>query len=96
MINRLFARPNSSLSYLTRRNPVRPFNFALKQQLAFVADLEAQLQELELRFASNSCPPPIPQQRIDAAAYEPEDVNEPCTYDDFGLVEGLDLDVSWM
>ena len=93
MTNRLF---DHSTSLLSSRSSVRPFNFALKQQLAFAAEIEAQLLELEQRFASEPCTALFPQQRMDAAASAINDAYEPCTYDDFGLVEGLELDVSWM
>ena len=96
MINRFFDRPNFYSNGYSSENSELPFNFALKQQLLFADDLEEQLLELERRFATKPCPPPIPQQRIDAAAFTTESACEPCTYDDFGLVVGLELDVSWM
>ena len=93
MTNRLFDRSTSDLN---SRNSVRPFNFALKQQLAFDAELESQLLELEQRFVSKPCVPLLPEQRMNTASTATDDACEPCTYDDFGLVEGLELDVSWM
>lgn len=96
MTNRFFDRQNSCFRDLNRRNSVRPFNFAFKQQRAFVAELEQQLLELEKQFATQRCVPPIPQQRTSTAVSASDSQCHRCTYDDFGLVEGLDLDVSWM
>lgn len=89
MINRVFPERAGSPFSFTGRNFARPFDFATKEQLAFAIELERQLLELEQRFANKACADPIPQQRMGGDC-------EPCTYDDFGLVEGLELDVSWM
>ena len=91
MINSIFDR---SKSKFTHRNSERPFDIAGKQQLAFAADLEQELRELERRFTSNFCALSFDQQNADATTTQ--GVSEPCTYDDFGLVEGLALDVDWM
>jgi len=93
MTNRLFDRRTPILN---SRNFERPVNFTLKEQLAFTAELESQLLEFERRFVNNSCAPLVPRQRINAASSVTGNACEPCTYDDFGLVEGLELDVSWM
>jgi len=91
MTNRLYSRPKTNF---TNPQPERPFNFAKEQHLTFAADLDGQILELEQRFASKTCAPPIPQQRISTASSNAE--SEPCTFDDFGLVQGLEIDVSWM
>ena len=93
MTNRILDR---STSNVTRRNSELPFNFALKQQRAFVTELEQDLLELERRFTSNQCALCFAQQALNNATTATDSASEPCTYDDFGLVEGLDLDVSWM
>ena len=105
MTNRIFARSNSNVvSRNSELNFEQPFNFALKHQLAFSAELESQLLKLEQRFLSNLCTLPTVQQRLSlgvTAIVSDANVSdagaiEPCTYDDFGLVEGLELDVHWM
>ena len=93
MTNRIFGR---STKIFARRNFVRPFDFDLKQQLVFSAELDQELRELERRFTSKQCAICFVQQDLGTAATASEGASEPCTYDDFGLVEGLDLDVSWM
>jgi hypothetical protein len=93
MINRLSARPGSSF---TNSNSERPFDFAREQHLKFSADLDGQILELEQRHALQTCAPQIPQQRINTNASTAHDEREPCTFDDFGLVQGLEIDVSWM
>jgi len=93
MTNRLFARPASNF---THPQPERPFNFAKEQHLIFTADLDGQILELEQRFASKTCASPIPQQRISTASSNADNEPEPCKFDDFGLVQGLEIDVQWM
>ena len=93
MTNRFFSRPTSNF---TTPQPERPFNFSKEQHLTFTADLDGQIFELEQRFASKTCTPPIPQQRLGTVASNTDGECEPCTFDDFGLVQGLEIDVSWM
>lgn len=93
MTNRLFAHVASNF---TNTNPEPPFKFARKQHLTFTADLDGQILELEQRHASKACAPPIPQQRIGIAASTTDGECEQCTFDDFGLVQGLEIDVQWM
>lgn len=96
MINRIFARSKSNFN---SRNSERPFNFTLKQQLAFDAEMDQQLLDLERRFTSDQCAICFAQQQLNTAASATDGsdgASEPCTYDDFGLVEGLELDVNWM
>ena len=99
MINRLLNGPNFLFNRRhieSSENSERPFNFAAKQQLMFAADLEEQLVELEQRYVSKPCASPVPQQRINTAVATADSDCEPCTYDDFGLVVGVELDVCWM
>ena len=93
MTNRFFSRPTSNF---TTPQTERPFNFTKEQHLTFTADLDGQIFELEQRFASKTCTPPIPQQRLGNVASDTDGEFEPCTFDDFGLVQGLEIDVSWM
>ena len=89
MTNRLFPRPTSNFTNL---NSQAAFNFDPEQHHAFAAELDRQILELENRHAIKTCAPPVPQERIGAADGE----YESCTFDDFGLVQGLEIDVSWM
>lgn len=89
MTNRLFPRPTSNFTNL---NSEQPFNFDPEQHNTLAADLDRQMLELEKRYAIKTCAPPILQERIGAADVE----YESCTFDDFGLVHGLEIDVSWM
>ena len=93
MINRLFARATSNI---TIPNSEHPFHFAKEQHLKFSADLDGQMLELERRHACKTCAPLIPQQRINTVEPIVECPVESVTYDDFGLVQGLQIDVSWM
>ena len=104
MTNRIFTRSNSNFAnrssdLIPKLNSEQPFNFAVKRQLAFSAELETQLLELEQHFVSNLRALPSAQQRLSSAAVaivSDDNACGPCTYDDFGLVEGIDLDVHWM
>ena len=94
MTNRFFSRPTSNF---TNPRPERPFYFATEQHLTFSADLDGKILELEQRHTSKTCASPIPQQRINTASSNADSSkSEPCTFDDFGLVQGLEIDVSWM
>lgn len=92
MTNRLFPRPASNFTNLSSE---RPFNFDQEQHLTFTADLDGQLLELEKRHAIKKCATPIPQQRINTVA-STDGEYAPCAFDDFGLVQGLEIDASWM
>ena len=89
MTNRLFPRPTSKFTNL---NSEAAFNFDPEQHRAFAADLDGQMLELEKRHAIKTCAPPIPQERMGAEHGK----YDSCTFDDFGLVQGLEIDVSWM
>jgi hypothetical protein len=102
MINRLFDRSFGRQNFSFDRgvfrgaeDPPLPFEFALKQDLAFAADLQQQLLKLEERFAREAC---SHRDAHNSVLAEPAlDCRcQRCTYDDFGLVEGLDLDPNWM
>lgn len=93
MTNRLFPRPESNF---TNFNSQRPANSSRQQHLAFAADLERQILEFEQRHAMQTCDPSIPQQRISNVASTAHAESEPCLFDDFGLVQGLEIDVRWM
>lgn len=93
MINRLFARPQSNF---THPNSQRPVNFARERHLTFAADLDRQMLECEQRHAVKTYVPSIPRHRIGTAASTPHVEIESCMFDDFGLVQGLEIDVRWM
>jgi len=67
--------------------------YSREQHLTFTADLDEKILVLEHRHTNKTCVPAIPQQRI--STVEPT-TDEPCTFDDFGLVQGLEIDVRWM
>ena len=69
--------------------------FDKDQYQALSIELDLQLLELEQR---QSCKTIIFQDRQEnvAATVGAGSETEPCTYDDFGLVQGLEIDVSWM
>ena len=103
MTNRLLTRLASNFTRLTSNsnnsNSEPPFNFARDQHVTFTADLDRQMLQLEKRHGNKADAPPIPQQRISTVASTVENADgefEPCTFDDFGLVQGLEIDVSWM
>jgi hypothetical protein len=93
MTNRIFAQPES---HPTVPNSERPINFHYEQHFAFAADLDRQLLELEQIHAVNPCDCSIPQQRTSTAASTARVEVEPCRFDDFGLVQGLEIDVRWL
>ena len=93
MANRLFERFNSSF---TNSNSQRARNFSRTEHLLFAAVLDGQLLELEKRHTNQTCAPPDPQQRISDTLPADPQTTERCSFDDFGLVEGLEIDVSWM
>lgn len=81
MINRIFTNPKSNLAVL---NTDHSFSFSRKQQLATFVKLDEQMLKFEKRYL---CRTP---------ASHASSTIEPCTYDEFGLLAGVELDVSWM
>ncbi len=93
MTNRFFDHANSNLLNPTSE---RPFKFARQQHLELSAKIDGLMLELERRYSSEKRVAPIARDRFSTVMFTTDDVPEPSQFDDFGLVQGLEIDVRWM
>jgi len=93
MTNRFFARPVTYFA-ISRFDLTLRFNDDRHQ--AFGAELAEQLVELEQRQEGHTSMLLVDQKTAAASDNPCGDADQPCTYDDFGLVQGLEIDVRWI
>ena len=76
-------------------NSERPLNFAGRHHLRFSVEMEALMLALEQRHVSEKCAS-FERRRVSDVSPIAKDQFEPCAFDDFGLVQGLEIDARWM